>query len=170
MVVTINITDDLIGTPPCSLQLNRWSPKPNKQEQRQDGGSFDAWQQYGLSWEPGFGNLVGSYAENWPNSGPNLFNIVPAGFWSIEDSGTKIPAGTAITIILSQLNRNTGSISGSVVVVANGSSAALQMNIIAWGTPAGQPSPKTIFTKGGGDDYVLLQHSHDRDLWPPDGC
>jgi hypothetical protein len=178
VVISINITDDLIGNPPCSLQLNCWSPKPNRQEERADGGLYDVWQQYGLSWEPGFGNLVGSYAENWPqDNGPNLFNLVPSGFWSIEDNGTKIPAGTLITIILSQLNGASGPISGSFVVVANGSSAqsqtinligqplagggpitakdlapiaAMQMNIVAWGTPAGQPSPTTIFTKGAG--------------------
>jgi hypothetical protein len=109
--------------------------------------------------------------------GPNLFNLIPAGFWSISGNGTNMAAGTVITIILSQLNGTTGSISGSVVVVGNASSAqlqtinllgqplaaggpittkdlapiaALQMNIVAWGTPAGQPSPTTTFTKGAG--------------------
>jgi hypothetical protein len=177
VVVTIKITDDLIGNPPFSFQLNCWSPKPNRQEERADGGSYDVWQQYGLSWEPGFGNLVGSFAENWPQNGPNLFNIIPNGFWSINDNGKKMEAGTEFTIILNQLNGNTGPMSGSVVVVGNSSNAALQtiniigqslaaggaattkdlapiaamqMNIVAWGTPAGQPSPKTIFTRGGG--------------------
>jgi hypothetical protein len=182
VVVTITITEDLIGTPQFSFQLNCWSPKPTTQEKRTDGGNYDVWQQYGLSWEPGFGNAVGSYAENWPQNNPKLpaglFNIIPAGFWNIDDSGTKMEAGTVITIILSQLNGDTGSISGSFVVVGKGSNAAsqeikligqqlagnlgaitskdlapiaaLQMNIVAWGTPSGQQSPTTKFISGKG--------------------
>jgi ricin-type beta-trefoil lectin protein len=182
VVVTITITEDLIGTPQFSFQLNCWSPKPTRQERRTDGGNYDVWQQYGLSGSPNLGNQVRSFAENWPQNDPSLsqglFYITPAGFWTIENNGTKIPAGTVITIILSQLSGDTGSISGSLVVVGNASNAAsqeirligqqlagnlgaitstdlapiaaLQMNIVAWGTPSGQPSPTTNFTSGKG--------------------
>jgi hypothetical protein len=177
VVVTITITDDLIGSPQFSFQLNCWSPKPTKKEQRTDGNKYDVWQQYGLGWNTGFGNQVGSFAENWPQTGPNLFNISPPGFWSLTDNGQNMAAGTLITIILSQINGLTGPMSGSLVVVANGSKAAsqtiniigqplagggvatskdlapivaMQMNIVAWGTPSGQASPTTTFTKGGG--------------------
>jgi hypothetical protein len=177
VVVTITLTEDLIGTPQFSFQLNCWSPKPTMQELRTDGTNYDVWQQYGLGWDTGFGNQVGSFAENWPQSGANLFNISPPGFWTLSDNGTNMAAGTLITIILSQINGLTGPMSGSLVVVANGSKAtsqtiniigqklarggaatskdlaqiaAMQMNIVAWGTLAGQPSPKTIFTKGAG--------------------
>jgi hypothetical protein len=182
VVVTITITEDLIGTPQFSFQLNCWSPKPNTQEQRNDGGNYDVWQQYGLHWWLNLGEQVGSFAENWPQSNPSLpqglFNLNEPGFWTIEDNGTKMAAGTVITIILSQLNGNTGSISGSLVVVGNSSTAqsqeikligqqlagnlgvvtakdlapivAMQMNIVAWGTPTGQPSPTTNFTSGKG--------------------
>jgi hypothetical protein len=177
VVVTITITEDLIGNPQFSFQLNCWSPTPTKQEQRTDGNNYDVWQQYGLGWDTGFGNQVGSFAENWPVNGPNLFNISPPGFWTLSDNGTNMAAGTLIMIILSQINGLTGPMSGSLVVVGNGSNAAsqqiniigqrltksgfatskdlapiaaMQMNIVAWGTPAGQPSPTTIFTKGKG--------------------
>jgi ricin-type beta-trefoil lectin protein len=180
VVVTITLTEDLIGNPPFSFQLNCWSPKPTRQEQRQDGGNYDVWQQYGLGWTSG--DLMDSFAENWPQNDPSLtgglFNLSPAGFWTISDNGTKMAGGTVITIILSQLNGTTGSISGSVVVVGKGNDAklqtinligqqlannlgpitsqdlapivAMQMNIVAYGTPQGQPSPTTTFTKGAG--------------------
>ena len=182
VVVTITIAEDLIGNPPCSFQLNCWSPKPNKQEQRSDGNNYDVWQQYGFGW-PGSGDQFQSFAENWPENNPNLpaglFNLTSPNFWTVSDNGQKIPAGTVITIILNQLSGETGPISGCFVVAANGSNAAsqqiniigsqlaganagvatskvlapivaLQMNVVAWGTPAGQPSPTTKFTSGAG--------------------
>jgi hypothetical protein len=183
VVVTVTITEELIGTPQFSFQLNGWSPKPTTQEHRTDGNNYDVWQQYGLSWEPGFGNQVGSFAENWPQNNPSLtdglFEIIPPGFWNLSDNGTKMAAGTVITIILSQLDGSTGPVSGSLVVVGNSSTAAsqpiniigqqllgsnagvatsqdlapvaaMQLSIVAWGTPNGQASPETLFTSGAG--------------------
>jgi hypothetical protein len=182
VVVTITITEDLIGNPPFSFQLNCWSPNPTLREQRADGGNYDVWQQYGLSWEPGFGNGYGSFVENWPQNNPNLpnglFFIVPPSFWNLTGNGTNMAAGTQIQIVLLQLNGTTGPVSGSLVAVGNGSTAlnqvidiigqplanstgvvtsrnlapivAMQMNIVAYGTPPGQPSPTTVFTKGAG--------------------
>lgn len=191
VVVTVTITEDLIGTPQFSFQLNCWSPKPTKREQRNDGGNYDVWQQYGIQGAPG-SNKISSFAENWPQNNPSLidglFEITTPDFWSLADTGTKMEAGTQITIILSQLNGSSGPISGSFVIAANGSKAAsepikiigqqlgpiqlpngnvvanpgvvtsqnlapiaaMQMNIVAYGTPNGQPSPTTTFTKGKG--------------------
>jgi hypothetical protein len=192
VTVTITITEDLIGTPPFSFQLNCWSPKPNLQEQRTDGDNYDVWQQYGLAGAPG-SDQVHSLIENWSQNDPTLadglFEITGSGFWTLADNDTKMAAGTVVQIMLSQLNGSTGPISGSIVVVGDASSAAsqpltiigkpllgpvtlpngtvvtnpgsatsqdlapiaaMQLNIVAYGTPSGQPSPTTAFTSGKG--------------------
>jgi hypothetical protein len=88
IAVIIDITQDIVGTPPMSFQLNAYSPKPD----------LDAWQQYGISMAPG-SSEINSFAENWPLSGANLFNIEPDGFVSLPNQ-TTIPAGWQITIQL----------------------------------------------------------------------
>jgi hypothetical protein len=113
IVVTMEVTEDLIGTPPFSLQLNAWSPS----------GDLDNWQQYGISMAPG-SNQLNSFAENWPASGANLFNIEPDGFITLPNE-TTIPKGYKIVIQLTYMNDNTGNVNGSVVTVFDESGAAL---------------------------------------------
>ena len=122
IVVTIDVTEDLVGTPPCSFQLNAYSP-------RGDGVEF--WQQYGISMAPS-SNQLNSFAENWPPSGPNLFNIEPAGFITLPND-TTIPKGYKIVVELSYLSQN---ISGSVCTVYDGSGTKLGSQTI---TLIGQP-------------------------------
>ncbi|HEV3436513.1 MAG TPA: VCBS repeat-containing protein [Gemmata sp.] len=105
LVVTIEITQDVVGTPPFNLQLNAYSPR----------GEVDGWQQFGISMAPGSTQL-NSFAENWPLSGDNLFNIEPPGFVSIPNQ-TTIPAGFKIVIELTYTNDGTGNVNGSVVTV-----------------------------------------------------
>ena len=107
LVVTITVTGDLVGTPPFNFQLNAWSPK----------NELDGWQQYGISMAPGSTQL-NSFAENWPLSGNNLFNIEPAGFVNIPNQ-TTIPAGYQIIVQLTYTNDGTGNVNGSVVTVKN---------------------------------------------------
>jgi hypothetical protein len=177
VVVTIQLTEDLIGGTQFSFQLNCWSPNPTMQEQRTDGPLYDVWQQYGLQGGFWLGDKVASFAENWPSSGLQLFEIQPPGFYRIADGGKKMLAGTYTTINPTQLGGLTGPISGSRVVVSDATQtarqdikiigsplisggkatsndlapiAALQMNIVAWGTITGQPFGNTVFTSGAG--------------------
>jgi hypothetical protein len=113
IVVTIEVTEDLVGTPPFSLQLNAWSPS----------GDLDNWQQYGISMAPG-SNQLNSFAENWPASGNNLFNIEPNGFITLPNE-TTIPKGYKIVIELTYMNDNTGNVNGSVVTVFDESGTTL---------------------------------------------
>jgi hypothetical protein len=61
---------------------------------------------------------LNSFAENWPLSGNNLFNIEPAGFVNIPNQ-TTIPAGYQIIVQLTYTNDGTGNVNGSVVTVKN---------------------------------------------------
>jgi hypothetical protein len=124
IVVTIDVTEPLVGSPPFSFQLNAWSPQ----------GDLDAWQQYGISLAPG-SNQVNSFAENWPTAGNNLFNIEPAGFVSLPNE-TTIPAGYKIVITLTYANGNSGDIGGSIVTVYDGAGTMLGSQTI---TIIGQP-------------------------------
>jgi len=107
LVVTINVSQEIVTNPPCSLQLNCYSPSKD----------LDAWQQYGISMAPS-SNQLNSFAENWPLSGNNLFNIEPDGFITLP-SDTTIPGGYKIVVQLN--NDSSGNITGSVVTVYNGS-------------------------------------------------
>jgi hypothetical protein len=160
IVVTIDIKEDLIGTPPCSFQLNAYSPS---------GDTIDFWQQYGISMAPN-SNQLNSFAENWPPSGNNLFNIEPAGFVNLPNQ-TTIPKGFKIVI---QLVYSGSSINGSKVTVFDGSGTklgeqditllgqplaaggtvtavdlapivAFQLDLVGWAN-----SVKTVFTSGAG--------------------
>jgi Ricin-type beta-trefoil lectin domain-like len=113
IAVIIDITQDLVGTP-FSFQLNAYSPKSD----------LDAWQQYGVSMAPG-SNDLNTFAENWPISGNNLFNIEPGSLISLPNQ-TTIPAGYQITI---QLNYSPGSynVSGATYkVVSAGKTLGVQ--------------------------------------------
>jgi Ricin-type beta-trefoil lectin domain-like len=159
LVVTIEITDDLVGTPPFSFQLNAWSPK----------AEFDAWQQYGVSMIPNTSQWD-SFAENWPTGGANLFNLEEPGFVTMAN-GTTLPKGTKIVIELLYSGSN---ISGSICTFHNAAGAnlgsqriniigqplaaggtiaesdlapivALQLNLVGWGNYA-----NTVFSSGAG--------------------
>jgi len=119
IVVTVEFTEDLVGTPPCSLQLNAWSPS----------GDLDHWQQYGISMAPD-SNQLNSFAENFPTSGVNLFNIEPNGFITLPNE-TTIPKGTKIVTELTYTSDNTGNVNGSVVTVYDGSGAKLGSQTIS---------------------------------------
>lgn len=119
IVVTIDITQDLVGTPPYNFQLNAWSPH----------NELDGWQQYGISMAPGSTEL-NSFAENWPLSGNNLFNIEPNGFVSIPNQ-TTIPAGYKIVVQLTYTSDGTGAVNGSVVTVYNQNGANLGSQTIS---------------------------------------
>jgi len=121
IVVTIDITQDIVGTPPFNFQLNAYSPKNN----------VDGWQQYGISMAPGSTQL-NSFAENWPLSGNNLFNIEPNGFASIPNQ-TTIPAGYKIVIQLTY--GSSSNIDGSVVTVWNGGTKLGSQTISLIGQP-----------------------------------
>ncbi len=122
VVVTVEITEDLVGSPPFAFQLNGYSPS---------GDKIDFWQQYGLSMAPG-SNQLNSYAENWPPTGANLFNIEPSGFVSLPNQ-TTIPKGFKMVIELTYSGSN---ISGSVCNVYDGSGTLLGTQTI---TIIGQP-------------------------------
>lgn len=123
LVVTIDITQDIVCNPPISFQFNAWSPKPD----------LDAWQQYGISMAPG-SNQLNSFAENWPLSGDNLFNIEPAGFVNLPNQ-TTVPAGYKIVVQLTYTNDGTGNVNGSVVTVYNGSTKLGSQTISLIGQP-----------------------------------
>ena len=119
LVVTIDVTQDIVGTPPFNFQLNAYSPH----------NEVDGWQQYGISMAPGSSQL-NSFAENWPLSGNNLFNIEPNGFVNIPNQ-TTIPAGYQIVIKLTYTNDGTGNVNGSVVTVLNQNGASLGSQTIS---------------------------------------
>jgi hypothetical protein len=121
VVVTINVTEDIVTNPPCSFQLNGYSPH----------NDLDSWQQYGISMAPS-SNQLNSFAENWPLSGNNLFNIEPNGFITLPND-TTIPAGYKVVIQLN--NDSSGNITGSVVTVYNGSSKLGSQTINLIGQP-----------------------------------
>lgn len=119
LVVTIDVTQDIVGTPPFNFQLNAYSPH----------NEIDGWQQYGISMAPG-GTQLNSFAENWPLSGNNLFNIEPNGFVNIPNQ-TTIPAGYQIVIKLTYTNDGTGNVNGSVVTVFDQNGANLGSQTIS---------------------------------------
>lgn len=128
VVVTIDVTEDIVGTPPFNFQLNAYSPHAD----------LDGWQQYGISMAPG-SNQLNSFAENWPLSGNNLFNIEPAGFVTIPND-TTIPAGFKIVIQLSYASDGSGNIDGSLVTVYNAAGTKLgsqQISLIGQPLAAG---------------------------------
>ena len=128
VVVTIDVTEDIVGSPPFSFQLNGYSPH----------NDLDGWQQYGISMAPG-SNQLNSFAENWPLSGNNLFNIEPNGFITLPNQ-TTVPKGYKIVIRLSYASGNRGNIDGSVVTVYNGSGTELgsqQISLIGQPLAAG---------------------------------
>ncbi len=159
LVVTIDIIEDLVGSPPFSFQFNAWSPK----------GDLDAWQQYGVSMIPG-SSQWDSFAENWPTGGNNLFNLEEPGFVTMAN-GTTLPKGTKIVIELLYSGSN---VSGSICTFYNGAGSklgsqqiniigqplaaggtiaesdlapiiALQLNLVGWGNYA-----NTVFSGGAG--------------------
>jgi hypothetical protein len=97
--IEITITEDLVGTPPLSFQLNALSPKKSPGSSPQ---FLDAWQQYGISMIPGTTGL-NSFANNWSAAGLqakkpySLFNIEPDAFVTLANQ-TTIPKGSIITI------------------------------------------------------------------------
>ena len=119
LVVTIDVTQDIVGTPPFNFQLNAYSPH----------NELDGWQQYGISMAPGSTQL-NSFAENWPLSGNNLFNIEPSGFVNIPNQ-TTIPAGYRIVVKLTYAGDGTGNVNGSVVTVFDGNGTSLGSQTIS---------------------------------------
>jgi hypothetical protein len=135
--IEITITEDLVGSPPCSFQLNALSPKKSPAS----GPQFlDVWQQYGISWIPG-SNQLNSFANNWSKAGLDaggendfLFNIEPDGFVTLANQ-TTIPKGSIITISLNFLPPTPGTIGGSYVEFAtkDGAQPVSQLiNIVDW--------------------------------------
>jgi hypothetical protein len=114
--IAITITEDLVGSPPFSFQLNALSPKKSPGSSPQ---FLDAWQQYGISMIPGSTGL-NSFANNWSVAGLEaknqyfLFNIEPDAFVTLANQ-TTIPKGSIIMINLNFLPPTPGTIGGSYV-------------------------------------------------------
>ena len=71
--IAITITEDLVGTPPFSFQLNALSPEKLPATSPQ---FLDAWQQYGISLAPG-STQFNSFANNWSVTGLKARNRTP---------------------------------------------------------------------------------------------
>jgi Ricin-type beta-trefoil lectin domain-like len=124
-VIYVYFSEDLVISPtsgikpngpttaqPISFQLNGFSPKPDQ---------VDFWQQYGISMYPDY-NQLATFAENWPENGPNLFNIEPNGFVTLPNNLT-IPKGWTIQFALRYLPG--GVVSGLSCVIWDGNGTTL---------------------------------------------
>jgi hypothetical protein len=138
--IEITITEDLVGSPPLSFQLNALSPEKKKSPQ-----FLDAWQQYGISMIPGTTKL-NSFANNWSVAGLaanpkySLFNVEPNGFVTLANQ-TTIPKGSIITISLNPLPPTPGVVGGTYVGFAtNYGAQPLSQLIDIVGQPLTTPS------------------------------
>ena len=126
VVITINVTQDIVGTDGFGFQLNAYSAS----------GDLDGAQQYVITLDPQ-GQMYAA-VDNWQSGSTQLINdFVPLA----NLSGAKLPAGYSLTIVL-QNDRN-GSITGATytIVDEHGNSVGnvaidlLSLNLVGNGGP-----------------------------------
>jgi hypothetical protein len=100
--VTINVTQDIVGTDGFGFQVNAYSAT----------GDYDAAQQYVITMDPN-GNLLAA-VDNWQSGSTQLINDFVR---MTALTGAKLPAGYSLTIALQ--NDTSGNVAGATYTAAD---------------------------------------------------